>query len=147
MGDYRVKAPADRDKLDDAELVRAAVEEWWEYSAFSGRHAEFRNHVAGLTPGQLAVFATYWVQAAIHKGGFRAFMRETEGFTRAEVLEAYERLGMTRAADILRGLETMPATESEFAKLYGRWYEARKGLEAAQAAYIRAHPDEFFLTP
>jgi hypothetical protein len=144
MGDYRVNAPDGWDKLEDDKLVLAAIGEWWQFSAFSGDFEAFRRHVAGLTPGQLAVVATHWVQAAIHVNGFRAYMRETEGFTRAEVLEAYERLGMAEAADTLRGVETMPATESEFAKLYGRWYEARKGLNAAQARYIREHPQEFF---
>jgi hypothetical protein len=145
MADFREKAPEGWQDLPDDKLVLAAIGELWEFSAFSGDLDRFRaKQIHALTPGQLAVFATYWVNAAIHTGGFRVFMKETEGLTRTEILEAYERLGMNAAADTLRGVEGMTASEAEFAKLYARWYDARKGLTAAQAAYIRKHPQEFF---
>ncbi|MCB9893474.1 MAG: DMP19 family protein [Planctomycetes bacterium] len=175
VADHRIAAPDDWRSLDDEKLAWLVIKEIWQWADFYGYYASFRDQLAELTAGQRAVYATAWLDSEVKNGGFYQFFQNGTGMLGPEALEGFALIGMDDSAEKVRDafefykMEPYPRERDErTARLpnydstkdkrreidkayYESTYDKTSGkkrdsiLERKQAAYIRAHPDEFFV--
>jgi hypothetical protein len=174
MDDVRIVAPAGWREMDDDKLAWLVIEWIWEWADFYGEYEPFREQMAELTPGQLTVYATTWLDREVCNGGFEQFFENPTGVLGPEALRGFKAIGMYEAAAAVQkafdfyGMDPYPrehderqdkledfvADEDALEALDDAYLESKRDktsgkeydsiLERTQAAYIRAHPDEFF---
>lgn len=166
MPDHRIKAPADWQKLEDDKLVWLTIDKIWKWADFYEAYAPFKEQMAELTKGQRAIYATTWCDAEVDNGGFHQFFSNSTGMLGPETVEGFRLIGMEDSAKAVEAViawakfdpyprerkerqTRMPDYDSNKKKwndeFSDQFYAANEGMEAKQAAYIRAHPEEFFL--
>jgi len=166
MPDHRIKAPADWQKLEDDKLAWLVVAEIWKWADFYEAYAPFKQQMAELTKGQRAIYATLWCDAEVDNGGFHQFFGNSTGMLGPDAVEGFRLIGMEESAKAVEAAiawakfdpyprerkerqERLPDYRSNkdhwYKNLGEPFYAANEGMEAKQAAYIRAHPEEFFL--
>lgn len=164
MSDYRL--PREWSDRGDVELLDAVTERLGDAipSPF-----DRKERLLAATPGQRAVFALSWLDAEVNNGGFHQFFFNATGALAAEALGGARLLGLDEHAAIIEGAysefsdgevpegydERIAAHEDlsdEAAERIDacdeRWYalagDDGEALYRLLAAYIRAHPAEFF---
>lgn len=128
-----------------------------------------------LTLGQRALYALYWTRSEVDNGGFHQYLYNSTGMLANEALRGAELIGATEFADLFREVLGMVSgdlfvedREQRVESLEGLSDEALAGLDrlterfytlmgykgdhveqsplaVACAAYVEAHPEEFFL--
>lgn len=166
MPDHRIKAPADWQKLADDKLTWLVIEEIWKWADFYEAYAPFKRQMAELTKGQRAIYGTLWCDSEVDNGGFNQFFSNSTGMLGPEAVEGFRLIGMDETAKTVEAAiafakfdpyprerkerqERLEKAESNLDTWYEKidkpFYAANESMEAKQAAYIRAHPEEFFL--
>ena len=174
MADHRINPPADWRNLADDKLAWLVIEDIWEWADFYGEFPPFVEQMDELTTGQRGVYATTWLDREVKNGGFYQFFQNGTGTLGPEALAGFRVIGMAESAECVKaaflyyGMKPYPRTRDERNErlpdykstkderweidkaYYESTYDKSSGkdhdsiLERMQAAYIRAHPDEFF---
>lgn len=166
QSDYRVRradvAAVTPEKL--VEVVIDATSQAWPGSSVRGNKRFLRQ----LTPGQRAFLLTNYLVGEIYNGGIHQYFWNSTGNDAAEALAGLKLLGATDHAAILRrAMRLFPSdkvlgsrrlrqaalrkidpeeTCEKFDKpFYALNDRKRTSLNRLQQAYLKAHPDEFFL--
>lgn len=177
MADHRISAPQNWRDMEDGELAWLTIEAIWQRADFYGEYEPFRKQMTELTAGQRAVYCTSWLDSEVKNGGFAQFFSNSTGMIGPDALEGFKLIGMSESAQAVQAafdyyrmlpyprereerqdrLPDYETTKDERWKLDSAYYEStydkKSGrkydsvLSRMQAAYIRAHPDEFFLNP
>jgi len=172
--DHRINPPNGWERLDASELSWLVIEKIWDWMDFYGEYEPFRLQMSELTPGQRAVYSTQWLSSEVSNGGFHQFFFNSTGMLGPEAVDGFRLLGLpelaARVLDAFRfaGLEPyvrareercelLPDYDdrsSEWYALNEKFYEASydstsdvaydRVIPKRQAAYVRAHPHEFF---
>ena len=166
MADHRVTKPPKWRTLPDLALIKVVIDKIWNWVDFYEDYASCRRQLAELTPGQRAILATGWCEAEVNNGGFWQFFVNSSGMLGPEALEGFRLVGMPKRADMLAraialaGFDPYPRERAERAgrmpededdldpqweKIGDTFFEVEQDQDARLAAYIRAHPEEFFL--
>lgn len=168
MADHRTNAPAGWRKMEEGDLVQVVMDSVRNALDFYGDYESYRLGLAELTPGQIAVFATWWVEAEVWNGGWPQFFGNSTGMVAPEAVEGYRRFKMNGVARVVqsaiqfcefspyprdrdereRRVPDYDANKDEWERLYEAFDEAMGGPfspEDGAGPYIRAHPAEFFL--
>ncbi|MCA8919981.1 MAG: DMP19 family protein [Planctomycetes bacterium] len=175
MTELRMNAPEGWRELPDDKLAWLVIEVIWEWADFYGEYPPFVEQMDELTTGQRAVYATTWLDREVKNGGFYQFFENSTGMLGPEALAGFRVIGMGESADCVKaafryfGMKPYPrdtdertdrlpdyeSTEEECDELDDAYYESTYDktsgedhdsiLERMQAAYIRTHPDEFFV--
>ena len=163
---YLVDRPRAKRVTDD-ELVWHVVEAMWPLvDIYSGASEQ---SLAYARRGQVAVYATRFVDSEICNGGFHQLFYNSTGILYAEAVAGFERLGAAEYAQLLQTagallgrsvprdrdariarLERIPYEEwkQRIAKAEARYYRIRRGTKALERfarRYIDEHPGEFFI--
>lgn len=134
------------------------------------------NRLSALTPGQRALYALHWTRSEVENGGFHQYLYNSTGMLASEALRGAELIGAAGFAELLRDLrsllpggefiedrgrrlawlETLPdGTLERLEQLSDRFYDlmgetsalnAQSRLALGCAAYVEAHPEEFFVS-
>lgn len=164
MTNYKVPRPSD----ESFSSMDAITTLWDEVDIYNGPQ-KLAQCLEGTTPGQRAVHACAWYEAEVNNGGHDQFFSNSTGILWPEALEGLELLGATRYLAILKKAlavfgPTPPSRdradrndklevlsngfeEDLFDELDSEFYalEAEEPLEDIFRAFIRAHPEHFFL--
>jgi hypothetical protein len=174
LSDHRISAPTAWRDMDDDELAWLVIKQLWDWADFYGEYEPFREQLTELTPGQRAIYCTTWLDSEVKNGGFHQFFHNSTGMLGPEALQGFQDIGMEASARAVQAafdyykvdpyprersdrqlrLPDYEATkderwtldksyyESTYDKTSGKMYDSILGRK--QAAYIRAHPEEFF---
>jgi hypothetical protein len=155
---FYVEPPPEGQKVDGAEAL-AIYDQLLDEVFFVGERKSLRR----MNRGQKALYALATADGAIQNGGFAQFFFESAGALTDEAIASTRLFGAKRYETILgeaaalfpngvperqadrkRALETI--STDALAALDERWYAAveRDPLDRYYAAYINAHPQEFF---
>jgi len=166
--DFRIRRAALRDP-EDREQV------WWDViaPAFDELRTPYEPdpRLDELTPGQRALYALHWARSEIGNGGLHQFFYNSTGMLADETLRGAELVGATKVAELFREVRTLvfgdsfledqrgridvleglsEETLAKLEELTDRFYDlmgstAESTLAVSCAAYVEAHPLEFFL--
>lgn len=131
--------------------------------------------LAALTPGQRALYALHWTRSEIDNGGFHQYLHNSTGMLANEALRGVELIDATEFADLFRDVRSLLSGDGfvedrdrrvalleglsdealvELDRLTERFYSLM-GCEGGRmeqsrlaghcAAYVEAHPEEFFV--
>lgn len=160
MEDWRVSREALKDPNDDEQV-------WWDviervFDELATPH-EPDPRLERLTPGQRALYALHWTRSEVGNGGFHQYLHNPTGMLAGEASQGAGLIGALEIGDVLRELHGLfpggevPAQQgeriaflervdrSELDQHDERFYELLPSLATCCAAYVGAHPDEFFL--
>jgi hypothetical protein len=151
--------------LTDDELVRHVIDFMQDSVNFYGSRETLRSVLDFATPGLEALHAIWWTRSEINNGGFEQYFFNSTGILSPEALRGYRRIGATdfalihqRATERFEGgvvpddvevrreaLDRIP--HGVFRDLDEEFVLRDEGGEIMKicAAYVRAHPEEFFL--
>jgi Domain of unknown function (DUF4375) len=158
-GDFRISKPA-----TDEDLAWKAIEPMWNRVDIYGDEASLNATMSGATPGQKAIFSSWWYRSEVNNGGHHQFFSNSTGILWKEALEGLRRLEAGGHAQVLQSAvstfpESRPSTDREERNaqlervdsqvldgLDEEFYslEDQGVLDERFLAYIRAHPEEFF---
>jgi len=166
--DFRIRR-ADLTDPQDREQV------WWDVTApaFVELRTPYEPdpRLDELTPGQRALYALHWARSEIGNGGFHQYLYNPTGMLANEALRGAELIGSVEIAEVFRQVRALlfgntfvenqdrridalaSLSDEALARLEnltGRFYELlgsgdESSLAGHCAAYVAAHPDEFFL--
>ena len=163
MADNRKRPPAGWRELSDDDLIHLAMKPL--LKANMGEAAWYAEDSAEWSAGQRALHATCLCDWDVDNGGFHQFFGNYTGVIAPQAIEGFRLFGMEESAKAvenaiaLTGLTPYPTDRDERSEripeyeahkdnwyaLNDVFYGANMQLERHQAAYIRTHPDEFFL--
>lgn len=154
MEDWRVSREALKDPNDDEQV-------WWDVieRVFDELATPYKPdpRLERLTPGQRALYALHWTRSEVGNGGFHQYLHNPTGMLAGEASQGAGLIGALEIGDVLRELHGLfpggevPAQQgervdrSELDQHDERFYELLPSLATCCAAYVGAHPDEFFL--
>ena len=162
--DFRIER-AQVERLGDADLAWAAVEPLWDAVDLSDGWTEVSQVMARATRGQRALLAVDWCQKEVRNGGLVQFFQNSTGMLAREARDGFQQIGADGLARVLtEALALSPALASRSrvvrvaaltALFWLRWklnrlddkflnLVANDALEPVRAAFVRAHPEEFF---
>ena len=165
--DLRVTRPRDLAPWGDDELVWLALSRVWDAAVEPGERRIHRALPASVTGGQAALYALWWLIAEINEGGFHQFLWSSAGGLAKAALEALLLVGAREPARLLAEcLDALPAgtllsdpagRQEALSALEGGGPDLFAGKDLAfhaaagsrttirlAAAWVRAHPEEFF---
>jgi hypothetical protein len=131
--------------------------------------------LATLTPGQRALYALHWTRSEIDNGGFHQYLHNSTGMLANDALRGVELIDATEFVDLFREVRSLLSGDGfvedrdqrvalleglsdealgELDRLTERFYSLM-GYEGGRveqsrlaghcAAYVEAHPEEFFV--
>jgi hypothetical protein len=161
--------------MSDEDLVGWIMERNADWVDFYGAYEPAQKQLARLTPGQRALYCCQWLDYELQNGGFHQFFGNSTGMIGPEALEGFKLFGMNEAAIAIQAafdfakfdpyprerkdreqrLPDYDANKEKWRELDDAYYDAVKDkttaeeydyiIAAKQAAYIRAHPEQFFV--
>lgn len=157
----RVLRPADLPTLEAGRLTWVVLERLWDAASIYDGRAKLVETLKLASPGQVALYAVWWTQSEVRNGGMRQYFHNDTGVLAPEAIEGFRRIGEVEVSEALRrAVEAFPGgyspdTRERQARLQDEEPEAFEaasqaifaaaGLFERAAAYVRAHPSEFFL--
>lgn len=172
--DCRIVAPDGWQEIEDSKLAWLVIAEIWEWVDFYGDYETFRLHMAALSEGQRAIYATTWLDSEVKNGGFFQFFENGTGMLGPEALNGFKAIGMDESvaaieaafdhysmspyprerADRVALLPEYESGKTARFKFDDAYYQSTYDkstdkefdsiLPRMQARYIRTHPDQFF---
>ncbi len=159
-----VPAPADLNACSDSDLIEQVRARMWESVTMFSGVGVLHEGLASASPGQEAIFALTWADVEMLLGGVSQLLHSSTGILWPEAVMGAQLIGASNAADILIAAGTAlpdgpPARDENKRRAQcdalpeGALDELDRRCEAegvedelrhCMAAYIRAHPDEFF---
>lgn len=160
----RLPAPARIDDLRDGQVIEPVrIRLWDSVTLFHGAEA-LHEGLADASPGQEAVFALTWASTEMLLGGVSQLLESSTGIIWTEAVMGAKLVGASTCAEILMAAgaafpEGRPARDEatrrkQFEALPDGALDALDvrceaenldaEITACLAAYVRAHPDEFF---
>ncbi|HUU84903.1 MAG TPA: DUF4375 domain-containing protein [Phycisphaerae bacterium] len=97
--DFRIEAATA--EMDDASLAWAVVEPIWTLAQGSDDDEKLPAEWAGVTEGQLAVYAVVWVEREVVNGGFWQYLYNSNADLPRKALDGFRKLGATEYAGLL----------------------------------------------
>ncbi len=157
----RVPRPADLDTLEAGRLTWLVVERLWDAASIDDGRAKLLEVLRLASPGQVALYAVWWTHSEVRNGAVRQYFHNDTGVLAPEAVEGLRRIGAVEVSDALqRAVDAFPGgyssdTRERQARLEGddpaafeaasqAIFAAGQQLFALAAAYVRAHPSEFF---
>jgi hypothetical protein len=161
----KVRRPADPASIGDRDLTWLVLGILWGAADIYRDRNTLRSILDLATPGQSAIFAIWWTDSEIGNGGLRQYFQNSTGILAPEAIAGFRLVGWPAVADVLeRATRLFPPdtalgdrgerlaalddlSPTDFGPLDDAWFELREDDDAlfrSTAAYIRAHPDEFF---
>lgn len=167
--DYRIRRSA-VDGMDDANLAWKVIAPLWDALSASANPKKEQETLAQATEGQRLLIGLDWCQKEVRNGGFEQFFLNSTGVLWLEALEGFRRIGAEPYAALLeQALGIFPDGEAPLARtartkllrslpkdrrrslfepLEDAFFQLLRSkewdLEKYRAAYVRAHPEQFF---
>ncbi|MDF1503618.1 DUF4375 domain-containing protein [Roseisolibacter sp. H3M3-2] len=167
--DLRVPAGVLAEDGDDATSAWRVIAPAWDAVRIHDGPDVLAAGLARLTPGQRALLAIHWCVSETLNGGFDQFLTNPSGLLADEAQAGFARVGVPEAARLLAAArvvfasrppdpdrdapgfdeaedaDAFDAYRARHAPLEERFYALEEtGLHPPVAAYVRAHPTEFF---
>lgn len=166
---YRIRESTTKG-MDNGDLAWAVIEPLWDAVDFSRGAKQVAATLSEATQGQKLLFAVDWCQKEVRNGGFEQYFLNNAGMLWREALGGFRAIGAIGYATLLENaLSVFPGAEAHASKterakflrsvpkaernalfdpLETEFYKLLRNevtdLEKYRAAYIQAHPSEFF---
>lgn len=133
-------------------------------SRFNSGYSDDFEIVSSLSPGQQAVYATWWVEAEVNNGGFNQFYFNSSGRFAGMAEKGFRLMGAERFADLMAEANKVYSENKErleafddgtlesFSESYNdnplneldeKFYTLEEDLNGLRIKYIRTHYQEF----